>query len=271
MTGNRWVPLREVMATRIESDRRAERADLVAGEAPVALVYNGVSHAVMLATPADLEDFAVGFSLSEGIVDHAGQCELVELRSGDDGIAIQMAIPGECFRRLDQRRRALPGTGGCGLCGSESLAEVMRVPGPVPALAITPAAISAALQVLHARQPLNDRCHGLHAAGFVGAAGKVAVVREDVGRHNALDKLVGALARDGIDPHAGFVVATSRASYEMARKTATAGIGLFAAISAPTTLAIDLAGRVGLTLVAFARHDTMSVYAGRLPDHPAAG
>ena len=213
----------------------------------------------------------VGFSLGEGLIDTPEQCDLVEVREGDDGIAIQMAVPADCFRRLDDRRRSLPGAGGCGLCGSQSLAEVMRLPAPVQAPAVSAAGISTALVALHDAQPLNARCHGLHAAGFATHAGELRLVREDVGRHNALDKLVGALARGGHDPREGFVVATSRASWEMVRKTASAGIGLLATISAPTSLAIDLAARCGLTLVAFARRDAMSVYAGRLPEHPAAG
>lgn len=238
---------------------------------PVALVYNGVSHAVMLATPADLADFALGFSLSEGIIDAPGQCDLVEIREGDDGVSIQMAIPGHCFDRLQQRTRTLPGASGCGLCGSESLAAVMRAPDPVRAPDVSPAIIAAALEALHAAQPLNSRCHSLHAAGFATVSGELRTVREDVGRHNALDKLIGAMRQAHDEQAEGFVVATSRASYEMVRKTAAAGIGMLVAISAPTSLAIDLARSAGLTLVAFARGEVMNVYAGRLPERRTAG
>lgn len=258
------APVRGVPAVRIEAGRAHACDDEVAGEEAVALVYNGVTHAVMLATPADLEDFALGFSLGEGIVDDARDLDLVEIRPLEDGISVQMAIPGRCFERLQQRRRALPGLSGCGLCGAEALADVVRLPAAVAAPAVSPAAISAAMAALQAAQPLNARCHGLHAVALADAGGTLRLVREDVGRHNALDKLAGAIVRAGLEARGGFVVATSRASYEMVRKTAMAGIGLLATISAPTSLAVTLAQRAGLTLVAFARGDAMTVYAGRL-------
>ena len=246
-----------------------QRPDRVAEEVPVALVYNGVPHAVMLATPADLEDFALGFSLSEGIVAHRDEWQLVQIEPGEDGISIQMAIPGERFEALSSQARNLPGRGGCGLCGRESLAQVMAVPAPVPRPVVDAGMITAGFAELAAAQPLNARCHGLHAAGYV-QGGRLRHVREDVGRHNALDKLIGVLAYEGVLAQVdgrgvdGFVLITSRASYEIVHKTATVGIGLVAAISAPTGLAIDMAARTGLTLVAFARGEAMTVYAGRL-------
>ncbi|MFB9068342.1 formate dehydrogenase accessory sulfurtransferase FdhD [Pseudofulvimonas gallinarii] len=259
-------PVRTVAATRIDGGQSSRRDDRVAGEEAVALVYNGVTHAVMLATPADLEDFALGFSLSEGIIDSPADFDLVEVRAGDDGISVQVAIPGRCFDRLEQRRRALPGNSGCGLCGSESLAEVLRMPTTAQAAPVSPSPISAAMAQLYAAQPMNAQCHGLHAVGLANADGGLVCVREDVGRHNALDKLIGAMAREGVQPGGRFIVATSRASFEMVRKTAAAGIGLLATISAPTSLAVRMAGQAGLALVAFARGEAMSVYAGRLPD-----
>ncbi len=259
-------PVCTVSARRVEGGSSRQREDRVAGEEAVALVYNGVTHAVMLATPADLEDFALGFSLSEGIIDRAAELDLIEIRGSDEGISVQMVIPGACFERLQERRRALPGHSGCGLCGSDSLAEVMRPPATVRAPPIAADRISAAMAILQASQPLNAQCHGLHAVALARADGVVPLVREDVGRHNALDKLIGAFAFAEIEKADAFVVATSRASFEMVRKTAAAGIGLLATISAPTSLAIRMAQRAGLTLVAFARGEAMSVYAGRLPD-----
>ncbi len=265
------APIRQVQGVRFDHGQGEPRPDVVAEEEPVVLVYNGVAHAVMLATPADLEDFALGFSLSEGIVAHPDECQLVQIEPGDDGISVQMAIPGERFRALAGQTRNLPGRGGCGLCGRDSLAGVMTPPPRVRAVSVHAGMITTAFVDLAAAQPLNARCHGLHAAGYV-QGGRLHHVREDVGRHNALDKLLGVLAREGIGLGStdakrgvdGFVVITSRASYEIVHKAATFGIGLVAAISAPTGLAIDMARRTGLTLVAFARGEKMTVYAGQL-------
>lgn len=263
------APVRALQAVRFDQGTGRQRPDQVAEEVPVALVYNGVPHAVMLATPADLEDFALGFSLSEGIIGHRNEWQLVQIQTGRDGISIQMAIPGLRFQALAGQARNLPGRGGCGLCGRESLAEVMAVPAPVRSPAVSAATISTGFRQLSAAQPLNAQCHGLHAAGWA-LDGELSLVREDVGRHNALDKLIGALAHKGALPAGqdgaadGFVLMTSRASYEIVHKAATVGIGLVAAISAPTGLAIDMATRTGLTLVAFARGEVMSVYTGAL-------
>ena len=264
-------PLREVDALRLESSRADPMRDIVAEETPVALVYNGVSHAVMMATPADLKDFAFGFSLTEGIVDHPGELDVVEIRTMAEGISIQMTIPSARFETLQARSRNLAGRVGCGLCGADTLAAAIR---PIRRLpepgGIDPAAIRVALAAVQSAQVLNTHSHGLHAAGFAMATGNVSIVREDVGRHNALDKVVGALARAGFDPASGFAVITSRASYEVVHKAASAGIGLVVAVSAPTALAIDMARKANVSLVAFARDDAMTVYTGRPPGMPTA-
>lgn len=236
--------------------------DQVATEVPVALAYNGEPFVVMMATPADLHDFALGFSLTEGIVDHAGEIELLEQSDSLEGVALSLRIPPARAQALLARRRNLQGRSGCGICGAESVESVLRTPPVLPESAVfRHAAVHRAATALQAMQPINAATGAVHAAGFADASGQLLAVREDVGRHNALDKLVGALARAGIEPATGFAVVTSRASYEMAMKTAQAGIPLLAAISAPTTLAIALANSARLTLVGFARDAGHAVYA----------
>jgi FdhD protein len=235
--------------------------DDIAEEVPVAFVYNDAPFAVMMATPADFEDFALGFALSEGIVDTASEVDVESVEHLLEGVEIRMRIPGHRQQALERRSRSLSGRSGCGICGSELLEAALRQPAPVgEGVAITPAALRRALSGLRSRQRLNDRTGATHAAGWADAGGRVHLVREDVGRHNALDKLIGAMSRDGVDPQAGFAVVTSRASYEMAMKAASAGIPLLAAISAPTALAISLAERANLTLIGFAREDGHAVY-----------
>ncbi len=242
-------------------EARGTRLDTVPEEVPVALAYNGISHAVMLASPADLEDFGLGFSLSEGILAAASELYDLELETGAAGVTIQMRIAADRFAALKSRRRALAGRTGCGLCGVESLAQVAR---PLPPLAggaaITAAALHQALAHLNARQPLHASTGGVHAAAWADRDGQVFAVREDVGRHNALDKLIGALARAGIDPGAGFALVTSRASFEMAQKAVAAGIPILAAVSAPTGYAIRLAREAGLCLAGFVRERRHVVY-----------
>ncbi len=245
----------------------SEARDLVASEIPVALHYNDAPFAVLMASPGDVADLALGFSLSEAIVASAGELRIDGIEESVDGIAIRMAIPASRSEALDDRRRNLPGYGGCGVCGSADVESVLRAP-PVVAseLRIGENALHRALAQLHARQPLNAATGATHAAGFADAGGDLLLVREDVGRHNALDKLIGALAVAGIDAGSGFAVVTSRASYELAIKAAQAGIPLLAAISAPTSLAIALAASAKLCLVGFARDGRCGVYAhaGRL-------
>ncbi|MBS0381851.1 MAG: formate dehydrogenase accessory sulfurtransferase FdhD [Proteobacteria bacterium] len=251
----------------IRDGRREERIDHVVEETPIALVYNGQPFAVMMATPCDLGDFALGFALAEGIVATRDEFELVDVLQTEHGITLQGLIPHPRFEALQQRRRMLAGRSGCGLCGIESLEEAVR-PTPVVAsnLRLDRAAIAAGMRALVERQPLNTLTGGAHAAAFVAVDGTV-IVREDVGRHNALDKLIGARTVDGrLRGADGFLAITSRASWEMVHKAAHAGIAVIAAISAPTSLAIEAAETAGITLIAFVRDEAMNVYthAGRV-------
>ena len=239
-----------------------EAIDAVANEVPVALHYNGASFAVLMATPCDLADLALGFSLSEGIVPRGDALAIEGIDESVDGIVVDMHIPATAAEALAARARALPGYGGCGVCGARELETVLRSPPPLPGDArIDEAALHRALRALHARQPLNAATGATHAAGFARHDGTLLLVREDVGRHNALDKLIGAITIEGLQAGDGFAVVTSRASYELAMKAAQAGLPLLAAISAPTTLAIALAASTGLCLVGFARDGRCSVYA----------
>jgi FdhD protein len=237
----------------------------LAVERPVALQYNGLSHAVMLATPRDLEDFALGFSLSEGILGSAAELYGVEIEQAPAGTTLAIEIASGAFARLKERRRTLVGRTGCGICGTESLDQVLR---PLPALAppspIEAAALAAAAAALPTRQALQQETGATHGAAWCSADGRVQLVREDVGRHNALDKLIGARLRaPGGAGGEGFALITSRASVEMVQKAATAGIAVLAAVSAPTSLALATAERCGLTLIGFTRGANFSVYSHR--------
>jgi len=238
--------------------------DCLAEETPVALIYNGVSHAVMLATAQDLEDFALGFSLSEGIVQSASELYGVEPRVQSDGIELHCEIASERFMQLKDRRRTLAGKTGCGLCGAESLGQAMRYPQPLKTgVSFTAAGIQRGLKAIQAQQVMQKQTGATHASAFVLADGTVAIVREDVGRHNALDKLIGALHRSGIEQGqqaSGFIITTSRASFEMVQKTASAGVAMLVAVSAPTGLAVRVAEQCGLALVGFARQNRYVVY-----------
>jgi FdhD protein/phenylacetyl-CoA:acceptor oxidoreductase accessory protein len=236
--------------------------DRVAEEVPVALVYNGYSHAVMLATPQDLEDFALGFSLSEGLVADARELYELEVVEHASGHEVRMRIPGERFSALRARRRALTGRTGCGLCGVESLEQVCRQPlARVSASGVVaPGALVRAQSELQSRQHLFQLTGAVHGAAWCRMDGTVELVREDVGRHNALDKLIGAVAdaRKSFDD--GFVLMTSRASYEIVQKAAAVGIAVVAAVSAPTGMAVRMAQAAGVTLIGFARGERHSVY-----------
>jgi FdhD protein len=247
----------------LRDGRPFETRDWVAEEVPVALEYNGISHAVMLATPLDLEEFALGFSLSEGIIDSVSELYDVERDDGELGITLQLNIAAAGFARLKDRRRSMAGRTGCGLCGAESLAQVSRAPAALPdGMVATGQAVARAIGELQGLQILQRATGAVHAAAWCTRDGELHLLREDVGRHNALDKLVGALARSrDIEASAGFVVVTSRASFEMVQKTVSAGVPLLAAVSAPTALAIDVAERARLTLVGFARGRDLVVYA----------
>ncbi len=232
----------------------------LAAEVPVSLTYNGIAHVVMMATPEDIEDFAVGFSLAEGIVGGIGEIRGIEVRQIAPGLLVRVDIPEARSEQLVAQRRGLVGQTGCGICGVTELEHAIRavrsVPPPPP---LAPQALFAALEALFAHQPLNRATGAVHAAAFADSGGNILLAREDVGRHNALDKLVGALAREGRDPASGFAVMTSRCSFELVQKCASAGVPALVTVSAPTDLAVDLARRAGLTLVALARRDSALV------------
>jgi formate dehydrogenase accessory protein FdhD len=252
----------EVAVQRWARGTLTRTTDLVAEEMPVALVYHDVPHVVMLATPADLEDYAVGFTLSEGLVVRADEIRGVEVIQGEASADVKISVAWERFTQLLQRRRNLAGRTGCGLCGAETAEDAIRECQPVPAgVTITAAELHQTMTQLASRQPINTRTGSVHAAAWVVPGKGIQVVREDVGRHNALDKTIGALARANTDFGAGYMLITSRASYEMVQKCATVGIALLVALSAPTAFAVRLAERTGLTLVAFARADQHVVYA----------
>ena len=252
----------EVAVERWTRGALARATDQVAEEMPVALVYHDVPHVVMLATPADLEDYAVGFTLSEGLVAHTDEIRGVEVIPGEASVDVKISVAWERFTQLLQRRRNLTGRTGCGLCGAETAEDAIRECAPVPAgISITAEELHEAMTQLAGRQPINARTGSVHAAAWVVPGKGIQVVREDVGRHNALDKTIGALARAQADFTAGYMLITSRASYEMVQKCATVGVSLLVALSAPTAFAVRLAQRAGLTLVAFARADQHVVYA----------
>nr|WP_307233037.1 formate dehydrogenase accessory sulfurtransferase FdhD [Pararhizobium capsulatum] len=231
-------------------------------ETPVAFSYGGSTHAVMMATPADLEDFAVGFSLTEGIVTNGGEIEEIGIEASEIGIDLQIRLVDERNDRLVARRRHMAGPVGCGLCGIESIEEAVR---PTPAVNTSPLRmrendIVAAVAELGARQPLHFETRAVHGAGFYVPGKGIVAVREDVGRHNALDKLIGAIARAGYPGRDGAIVVTSRVSVEMVQKTAIIGSPVIIAISAPTALAIRAADKAGMTLVALVRGDDFEIF-----------
>ena len=257
-----FATFREVSVEREHVGAVERVTDYVAEERPVALHYYRLPYVVMLASPADLEDFGVGFTLSEGIVDAAEEIRGVELVRDGEGLAVHLTIAGERLSRILQRQRNLTGRTGCGLCGVESMEEAIRHPAPVRAgVRVTSAELHAELAKLHTQQPLNLRTGSVHAAAWALPGKGIQLVREDVGRHNALDKVIGALVRSRTDLSAGYLIITSRASYEMVQKAATVGVSLVVAVSAPTALAIDLAVKTGVTLIGFARADRHVVYA----------
>ena len=229
------------------------RAVALPEEVPVAVVHNGSTLAVMMATPADLEDFAVGFTLTEGVAAFSEMAD-IEVVPQPQGIEVRMWLPEARIAALAARRRAMVGPVGCGLCGIDSLAEAARSVPPVGAgVRLTEAEVTAALDSLRDFQPLHDETHAVHAAGFYLPGAGIVMAREDVGRHNALDKLVGALVRAGIDPATGAVVLTSRLSVEMVQKAAMAGVATVLAVSMPTAHAVRLAEGAGITLATRAR------------------
>jgi formate dehydrogenase accessory protein FdhD len=233
----------------------------VAEEVPIAFVYNGRPYVVVMGTPSDLEDLAAGFTLTEGVVASERGIQRVEVVRASHGIEIQIEVASADAARLEERARGIVSRTGCGLCGVESINDVLRMPAPVGhTLDISRDAMWSALDALSHQQTLNSRTNTAHAAGWATPDGVVHVVREDVGRHNALDKVLGALARTERAAAGGFIIVTSRASYEMVQKAALRGIELVAAISRPTGLAIRLARASGVTLVGLLRGRTANVH-----------
>ncbi len=244
--------------------RLAEGERFVPEETPVAFSYAGSTHAVMMATPADLEDFAVGFSLTEGIVTGPGEIEAIEVLAEDKGIDVQIRLMDAQNDALTARRRHMAGPVGCGLCGIESIEQAVRVTPSVRASSLTLAAddVVESVRLLNGQQPLHRVTRAVHGAGFYVPGQGLIAVREDVGRHNALDKLVGAARRAGHAGNAGAVVVTSRVSVEMVQKTAIIGSPFIIAISAPTALAIRTAEEAGMTLIALVRGEEFEIFTG---------
>lgn len=237
------------------------KEDIVAEEVPVVMVYNTHPHVVMLATPLNLEDFALGFSLTEGIIRHPAELQAVRVVQRSKGVEVRMSIPEQRFESMHGKGRNMTGRTGCGLCGASTLEQAIRRPPPVGAgLPLDAEKLCQAMQEMPSKQTLNQMTGAVHAAGWLDPERGLIAVREDVGRHNALDKLIGALAKAGCDFDKGWLLVTSRASYEMVQKAASVGITLLAAISAPTGLAIQLAEECGLTLIGFARNDNHTIY-----------
>ncbi|MBZ9678170.1 formate dehydrogenase accessory sulfurtransferase FdhD [Mesorhizobium sp. ES1-1] len=235
---------------------------MVPEETPVALSFAGTTHAVMMASPADFEDFALGFSLTEGIVASPEEIDTIDVEDHGAGIDIQIRLKDTANTRFEARRRRLAGPVGCGLCGIESIEEAMRSVDAVDAsgLALDADDIARSVKLLSKMQPLHAETGAVHAAGFYVPGRGIVMTREDVGRHNALDKLAGALAKAGVDGASGAVVVTSRVSVEMVQKTAAIGSAFIIAVSAPTALAIRTAQEAGMTLVALVRGDDFDVF-----------
>ncbi|MBZ9895907.1 formate dehydrogenase accessory sulfurtransferase FdhD [Mesorhizobium sp. BR1-1-6] len=252
-----------------QTSRLAHRASgtaaarrMVPEETPVAFSFAGTTHAVMMASPADLKDFALGFSLTEGIIASPDEIEAIEVEDLGAGIDIQIRLKDQANTRFEARRRRLAGPVGCGLCGIESIEEAMRAVDSVGASKLTLDAgdIVRSVKLLAKMQPLHSETGAVHAAGFYIPGKGAVMAREDVGRHNALDKLAGALAKAGIDGATGAVVVTSRVSVEMVQKTATIGSPFIIAVSAPTALAVRTAEQAGMTLVALVRGDDFDIF-----------
>lgn len=233
----------------------------IAVEAPVQIAFSDVPFAVMMLTPADLVDFAYGFSLTEGLIERAEDIRDVALFPQEGGFRLAISLPGPLLHRHLARQRAMTGRTGCGICGIDDIEALRRARGACgEAMPVAVTAIAKALVALDDRQNLYTATRAVHGAAFADLTGEIVAVREDVGRHNALDKLIGSLLRAGRDPRDGFVIITSRCSFEMVEKAATFGARTIVAISAPTSLAVERAQALDLTLVAIARRDTVTAF-----------
>ena len=255
------VPVQAIDREIWRGDTASEGTRLIPEETPLALTYNGGTYAVMMGTPQNLEDFAVGFSLDEGIVKSVDEIRSLEVVRLDEGIELRMWLASEDAGRISERRRHIAGPTGCGICGLESIAEAVRPVAVVPRGRIfSPAGIMAAMAALAPLQALNIETRAVHAAAFWTPLHGIVAIREDVGRHNALDKLAGALAQQKLRAGDGIVLLTSRVSVEMVQKAASMGVPLMVAVSAPTALAVRMADAAGITLCAIARADGFEIF-----------
>ena len=249
----------------VKNGIKKDSVECIAEETPIAMVFNGISHVVMMATPDNLEDFAKGFSISENIVSDVEEIYSIEVNRTDVGIEIDINISNEAFNKLKDKRRNLIGRTGCGLCGAESLNQVFNHHNSIQAITqqsvFSAKNISLALDHLSKHQIIQQQTGATHAAAFCNQDGKILFAREDVGRHNALDKLIGAFYNhDTLNIKNPFIIISSRASYEMIQKAATLKVALVVAISAPTALAVRLANKLGITLLGFARGKNYNIY-----------
>ncbi|QGM47534.1 formate dehydrogenase accessory sulfurtransferase FdhD [Methylocystis heyeri] len=254
------APVVEASCLARRNEATAEATRLIPEETPIAFTFGGTTHAVMMATPADLQDFAVGFAIAEGLLD-PGQSLDVEIVASDLGVELRSWLPGERQKDYAQRRRTMAGPTGCGLCGIESLEQACRPPSKVESsLQTTSIGLIGAMDRLPGLQKLNQQTRAVHAAAFWIPETGDLLLREDVGRHNALDKLAGALARRGVAGGSGVILMTSRVSVELVQKASRIGASIIAAISAPTALAVRTADACGITLVAVMRGRDFEVF-----------
>ena len=259
------VPIASVARILVTRQAASNGTRTIPEEMPVSFTYGNATFAVMMATPQDIEDFAIGFSLTEGIVEKYSDIESIEVVPHEQGIEARMTLNQPRGMQLESRRRRLAGPAGCGLCGIESLEAAVRPAREISAdLQVGPQVIFSALASLRDRQQINEATHAVHAAGFWSVHESLLVaVREDVGRHNALDKLAGARARATVDPAGGFIVLSSRLSIELVQKAAAIGCPVLVAVSAPTNYALRAAEQAGMTLVAIARDDSFEIFTHR--------